>query len=425
MHTAFGLTPQEATQLVNRITVGQHIDEATFLWVQRSQAVSAPNFQLSHLHEIDRRLLAHLHGILASGSAGKLMLRSSLEATQPGAVFVLAWTALRLGDADAFEHSLALSNLSPEYTEACIDALVWVPHSISSQIIDRLWRSQVARHRAIVVEARARLGQFDQAFAQEALADVDASIQSAAAVACGEYKLRRFLPQITQLSNSAESYLRQQALLASSMLGEPDCAPALWACSNSDARAPRKILEQSVRLGRTTWARGLVRDLASVPHTQRQAILAAAALGDAAAVPWLISLTEQPALAQVAGEAVAMVTGVDLTAMAIDDDAAPEEFEQDEALEVQDQSEDFGLPHPSTAKLHAWWTENAARFQSGQRYLSGRPIQHAACLDLLKFGYQRQRAAAAVEFARLNPDAPLFVLRAPAHIQRKRLGLCG
>jgi len=43
--------------------------------------------------------------------------------------------------------------------------------------------------------------------------------------------------------------------------------------------------------------------------------------------------------------------------------------------------------------------------------------------DVLRRGSQRQRAAAAIELALINPAQPLFEVRAPGYRQRAALGL--
>jgi hypothetical protein len=42
---------------------------------------------------------------------------------------------------------------------------------------------------------------------------------------------------------------------------------------------------------------------------------------------------------------------------------------------------------------------------------------------ILRYGYQRQRAAAALELAMMHPSQPLFNVKAPGFRQQKLLGL--
>jgi hypothetical protein len=55
--------------------------------------------------------------------------------------------------------------------------------------------------------------------------------------------------------------------------------------------------------------------------------------------------------------------------------------------------------------------------------LCGKPITEGQCQHVLRYGYQRQRAAAAIELAMMKPDQPLFEVRAPGFRQQKLLGL--
>ena len=69
--------------------------------------------------------------------------------------------------------------------------------------------------------------------------------------------------------------------------------------------------------------------------------------------------------------------------------------------------------------------KNKDNFQTGTRYLCGKPISEQQCKHVLRYGYQRQRAAAAIELAMMNLGQPLFEVRAPGFRQQKLLGLKG
>jgi uncharacterized protein (TIGR02270 family) len=131
-------------------------------------------------------------------------------------------------------------------------------------------------------------------------------------------------------------------------------------------------------------------------------------------------------MARVAGESFTMITGVDL---AYDDlegewpegfEAGPTEEPEDEDVEM-DPDED--LPWPEPELIHEWWGKNKNNFQNGTRYLCGKPISEQQCQHVLRYGYQRQRAAAAIELAIMNPGQPLFEVRAPGFRQQKLLGI--
>ena len=146
--------------------------------------------------------------------------------------------------------------------------------------------------------------------------------------------------------------------------------------------------------------------------------------GDPFYVPWLITQMDMPEVARVAGEAVTMIVGVDL---AYDDlegewpegfEAGPTDNPEDENV-AMDADED--LPWPDRQLVQKWWDANKNRSTSGQRYLVGQPITAEHCQDVLRTGCQRQRNAAALELALMDPEAPLFETRAPGFRQRRQL----
>ena len=59
----------------------------------------------------------------------------------------------------------------------------------------------------------------------------------------------------------------------------------------------------------------------------------------------------------------------------------------------------------------------------GKRYLRGNVVNRRTLEDALASGYQRQRSAAALELGLLEPNAPLFEVRARGRIQMERLSV--
>jgi uncharacterized protein (TIGR02270 family) len=99
-------------------------------------------------------------------------------------------------------------------------------------------------------------------------------------------------------------------------------------------------------------------------------------------------------------------------------EAGPTENPEDEDVGL-DADED--LPWPEPPLVQQWWDDNKARFRGGQRYLLGEPVSIAHCQKVLQTGFQRQRSAAALELALLQPDQPLFETRAPGFRQLRTL----
>jgi uncharacterized protein (TIGR02270 family) len=159
---------------------------------------------------------------------------------------------------------------------------------------------------------------------------------------------------------------------------------------------------------------------------QSIALIGAGAIGDPVLIHWLIEHMSIPELARVAGESFSLITGVDFVYEDLEDEwpegfeAAPSEEPEDEYV-ARDPDED--LPWPDPKLIDEWWGKNKNNFRNGTRYLCGKPISEEQCQYVLRYGYQRQRAAAAFELAMMKPGTPLFNVKAPGFRQQRILGL--
>ena len=119
-----------------------------------------------------------------------------------------------------------------------------------------------------------------------------------------------------------------------------------------------------------------------------------------------------------------MITGADLKYLDLDR-PKPESFEVGPTDNPEDadvaMDEDEDLPWPAPDRVRKWWDKHEQNFHPGNRYLRGKPIERANLIDALKNGYQRQRAAAALELALLEPSEPMFEVRAPGRRQQEAL----
>jgi uncharacterized protein (TIGR02270 family) len=182
------------------------------------------------------------------------------------------------------------------------------------------------------------------------------------------------------------------------------------------ALVPRVLMGDPAR----RWLKALSEDDGRL----RALMTAVGAFGDPYYVPWLIGQMQAPAVARLAGEAFAMITGVDLAYQDLEGDrpngfeAGPTENPEDEDV-AMDPDED--LPWPNPELVGRWWNDNAAAFTPGTRYLCGKPVSAPHCQEVLRTGYQRQRIAGAFELALMRPNAVLFPTGAPAFRQKKLL----
>jgi uncharacterized protein (TIGR02270 family) len=164
--------------------------------------------------------------------------------------------------------------------------------------------------------------------------------------------------------------------------------------------------------------------LATTSSNARVPLSAAAALGDPAIVPWLIECMQAPETARLAGGALWMITGLDLTAEKLEkkapegSSAGPTDAPSDEDVSMDP---DESLPWPDVEAVTAWWRRKAGEFHRGTRYLLGRPMEPAWLEEVLRAGRQPARAAAALELSLRERGRPLFEVRAPGFQQRQAL----
>jgi hypothetical protein len=99
-------------------------------------------------------------------------------------------------------------------------------------------------------------------------------------------------------------------------------------------------------------------------------------------------------------------------------EAGPMESPEDDSVEIDPGENQLWLdPVP----IQKWWSPRQGNIAKGTRLLLGQPITPESLRLALKNGYQRQRAAAALELAILKPGRPLFEVRAPGWRQQGML----
>lgn len=409
--------------------LSQHAGEAAFLWLLRDAAVRAPHYNQKDLAHLDDRVEAHIDGLRVAGDAGWELCAEQLAYEEPGEVFAAGLLALESKNLKRLEQVLAVAEDVPTTTRGFISALGWVtPQQLKgtgktflnggSPFLKRLGIAACAIHR---VDPGAQL--------DRALADDDAALRARALRAAGELGRKDLLPTLREHAGSDDEACRFWAAWSAVLLGERGRAleslkVEVTAASPFAARALQLVSRAFDGPAAQAWFKGLVQD----PQWLRTVIVATGQHGDPHYVPWLIKQMKTPEVARIAGEAFAMITGVDLAYLDLEGEwpegfeAGPTENSEDEDVGL-DPDEDLPWPEPELVK--AWWESEKGRFQAGTRYLAGQPVGTEHCRQVLSTGFQRQRNAAALELALLEPGKPLFETRAPGFRQQKLLGQKG
>ncbi len=395
--------------------VSQHAEEAAFLWLQRDGAVHEPHYSLSDLSKLDDRVEAHLDGLRIAGEGGWSLCRENLEIKEPGEVFAAAVLALESRDKDKLDAVYSVVEQAPETAGAMISALGWVKTDHLRGKVSGLLASREPLWRRIGLAACAIHRVDPGKNLIMGLEDESAEVRARAARAAGELGRTdvraRLLSALTDENEEARLWSAWSAVLLGDRGNAVRYLSDLLLDGSSGLNVGLKVLIRSLGLARS---RLLLGELVRNPDTLRFAILGAGITGDTEYIPWLIKQMEDPRHARVAGEAFTCITGVDI---AYDDlegekpdgfEAGPSEDPGDDNVAMD---EDEDLPWPDVKLITGWWRRHSQEFQAGQRYLLGKPVAQEHCQWVLVNGKQRQREAAALEIALMQPKTKLFETR--------------
>jgi uncharacterized protein (TIGR02270 family) len=407
--------------------VSQHAEEAAFLWLLRNGAVHEPHYSLEDLAELDDRVEAHLDGLRVAGESGWSLCRNNLEFKEPGEVFAAGVLALESKDIDKLEAVYTVVEQAPETASAMISALGWVKSDYLGGKVSGLLASKEPLWRRIGLAACAIHRVDPGKNLIMGLEDESAEVRARAARAAGELGRADIKTRLLSALTDENEEVRLWSAWSAVLLGDRGSAVRYLSDLLLDAGkglgVGLNVLIRSLDLAKS---RLLLGEVVRNPDTLRLAILGVGSTGDAEYIPWLIKQMEDPQHARVAGEAFTTITGVDI---AYDDlegewpdgfEAGPSEDPNDDNVAMD---EDEDLPWPDVKLITGWWRGQGQKFQSGQRCLLGKPVDPEHCQWILVNGKQRQREAAALEIALMQPNTPLFETRMVGKLQQKILSM--
>lgn len=404
----------------------QHNEELAILWLLRDAATRSPHYSLSELAKIDGRVESHLDGLRVARDEGWQLCVEQLAANEDGEVFAAGVLAAVETEKPArIDMVLGVVEKQPNLADALISALSWLPFELGQALIKRLLGSGRPVQPLVGLGAMAAHGQHPGALLVQALRSPDLRLKGRALRAAGEFADRSLERDIAESLRHTDAEVRFAAAWAGALLGLSVAVLVLREIAESASRRARDASHLAARRMDLAAAVLWQKKLAGDPRHIRTAIIVAGAIGDSAFVPWLISLMNQLPLTRLAGESFTMITGVGLDYRDLDR-KPPADFESgpndDPADENVEMDPDDNLPWPDPALVQKWWDKHRSEFPPGTRHLCGKPISVEWCKTVLRDGFQRQRAAAALELAILQPGTPLFNVKAPGFRQIQLLG---
>lgn len=412
--------PASTDVAIIRAIIDQHLDQGIWLAMRWITVSDAPHYNLADLHGLEERLAAHIDGIEIGGDeAWEVLCETCVAAPTAGAFHLVAAVAKNGRSKPEVAHIFAAAGADA----SCLAVLAgvwahraeraaWLVSALSPVESDCLRLAIAAGRRQVdgmqaadlaATQPPAVLARAIQAVGELGRVDLYAACRPHLS---SDDIVVRFWTAWTLALRTASGESRKTLQWFATARSSFAAAAAALAARRLDPREAQAWLDQLA---------------ASHP---RLAIQAAGAAGDPVRLPWLLERCAEPALARVAGEAIALITGVDIAFLDLDGEPpagfTPPGPTDDPADPEVDTDPDEHLPWPDPAKLSRWLSKQS--FAEGVRHLCGKPIDAAWCQQVLRDGYQRQRLAAAHELAALDPAAPLFDVTAPAWVQRQRLG---
>jgi uncharacterized protein (TIGR02270 family) len=402
--------------------LSRHAEEAAFLWLLRDRAVARPQYTLSTLTELDQRVEAHLDGLRVAGEAGARLARDQfLEYPEPGEAFTAAVLAFAAASTDTIRMLLEAVEAGPALSRAVVSALGWLTDDAAALALPlvQAWGTPIALRMGLA-GAAVRRTPIPARVLDAGLRDP--ACRARAIKAIGEMGDTGRLAAARDCLTDPDLNVRFAASWTVARLaGEPRAVAELQTIALTEPRYRQRAAALVVRQLDPAAARRWIEMLQHIPGCERVAIQAAGAHGDPVFVPRLLDQMTIAPLARLAGEAFGMITGARLAEDRLDA-PAPEGFEAaptddpDDALIDLDPDDGLDWPNPKT--IREWWSVNRRRLPNGTRHFCGRPINDEHLRAVLRDGYQRQRAGAAIESALRHNRAPMFEVRSPGWRQQ-------
>lgn len=391
----------------------QHVDDATFLWLLRSLAMTRSQHTCASIKKLEYQINNHLKGLAVTPKLAWELAWKAAECQEGGEAFILAMLAFSSGNSRKTEAAIDVGMENPATFGGLLSALGWLPfdkiyawlqHWLSSQNLAH-------RHLAIATCSIRRINPhehlnvlFDDERSREYLPLYCRMLRLV-----GELKRQDLAPILTQAQAHEDPSVVFWACRSSLLLGDAQVLHSLTPYIMQTGPLQMAAIEIAFRHPHNIHARQWLDKLACAPGQTRSAIKALAALGDPHGIDWLLEQMTIPEHAKIAGEAFSTITGVDLKQGQLIDTTNTEEENGEEDEDVDDalllaRDEDQYLPVPHVEKVNQYWQQLRQQFTVEQRYFLGQPV----ATDLLKQtflqGQQRHRLAAALELALLIPS---------------------
>ncbi|WNG49771.1 TIGR02270 family protein [Archangium minus] len=380
----------------------EHLDEAAFLWARWEHALVAPEYNIEETAELEKRLLAHLDGLVLGGEpVAKALLKPALESGEAPRHSAALWSLLAEPGLLEPTEVTELLQAAPEDSLAALGrALELNEREEVGTALRPLLKNGSAPLQALTLEVLTFRGELTPDMSMELLNHSDEQVVAAALRGLRPLPREMISRELPRLLADGRTRVQEAAIETGLVSG----SRAAW-------EACRKRVEGRGEVGLGTLLllalggeeRDIERLVARATSTGADggALFALGFSGQVLAMETCLELMGQQSLAALAGEAFSAMTGLDLTASYVvqqqEEESLPP-LEEDLARDLGPKPEN-ALPIPDREAVTDWWSQARKSFNRGGRYLRGAAFSIDGLLGELERGPMRRRHAHALELA--------------------------
>lgn len=389
----------------------QYVDVASFVWLLRSLALNRPHYTMQDIQVLERRLEAQLDGIMTSIGDGWRACENAVEMGEPGEIFTAAVIAIRSHDINHIRLAVEKGLANETAINGLISAMGWLPDYLANPWIEKFLNGKDLDHKFLGIAAcsvrRQNPGDLLAVLLKRSDCLQNVRLHARALRLIGELRRHDLMPAITAGASSDNVVLKFWSTWSAVLLGSKHAIDHLKPYIFMDGPYHNRAIQLAFRALPMEQARSWIAEMAKNNVPGRSIILATGILGDPHAINWLITKMQEPKYARIAGEAFSKITGADLEQLQATK-PPPEARVGDPNDDANDTNialdDDEYLPWPEPSKVAMLWQRHGQHFIVGRRYFCGRPLALEVLKDRLNNGFQRQRHAAALELALMDPD---------------------
>jgi uncharacterized protein (TIGR02270 family) len=402
--------------------VEEHLDEATWLWAQWERALVAPDHDLSDTAALEKRLLAHVDGLIEGGvPVIEAVLNPALDSDEPTRVSAAALALLGAAPPSAEMVRRMLHNPNSVQGSAMQRALEVCEHEgLGKVLVPLLLRVEDPGLQATILKVLVFRDDAPTTVLTDLLARDEPQVQMTALR--GLRPLPQTAPQIllSQSLSSTHPGIQAAAIEAGLTMGAREAWKACRQAVSTNNTPSRELL--------VLWAMGgdeedvgVLVEMLRVPELRANALWALGFSGWLTAAEACLLWLGDAKVSKLAGEAFSAITGLHLEGKyRLPPETSPEEpipLEQEDLdADLSSRPED-DLPTPHPEAVASWWHEERKRFTRGMRYLMGHPFQGEVLCAAFERGPMRRRHVWAQELAIRSQGACRIPTRAFTHRQ--------